>query len=466
MLYGEQVSGDFGAADATAAQLVMTVAPEDDAGADTADRFEWQAIMAAADGMAMYLQALDADGRITDDRSRIVCERHEDWVLVQGDDAELVSAKHKDPSYGAYTTLRKLFDDGGLTHLFVRWLALGAKPMCRLVTTAGLSRGPAQDLEKACQYLRELRLAGGMPAITEEHRGSVNGACDMLEGHRSKLPADWRDGGFAGAYPSDGHRDQMARFMSVLNIDHGQVPRKYVGFAAPEMYAKPVVERLGLQSPPGEIWEAVLTLFRARMRAGGPLPLAALPKVLAYRTGAGLPDAEDIERSLVDRIITMQDIDVAIRVAVKNPGGFRPIPRLLRTSRVAVKMAAGTCADNSIERAEQLRADYQAYWSDRTALDPTARAAQERLRRTLLRVSDEATIAVGDVANAAGQLLWGELQRRLEALPRTHVPDDMDSELLLGGVCELSNRCWVWFSDRFDVDAEVARLRGDAGSSS
>jgi hypothetical protein len=444
----------------------MTVAPEDDAGAETADRFEWQAIMAAADGLALYLQAVDAEGRITDDTSRIVCERHEDWVLVRGDDAELVSAKHKDPSYGAYTTLKKLFDDGGLAHLFVRWLALGAKPTCRLVTTAGLSRGPAQELEKACQYLRELRLAGGVLAVTEEHRGVVNGACDMLDGYRSKLPADWRDGGFVGTYPGDGHRDQMARFMSVLNIDHGQVQRKHVGFAAPEMYAKPVVERLGLQSPPGEIWEAVLSLFRARMRAGGPLPLAALPRVMAYRIGAGPPDAAEIERSLVDRIITMQDIDLAIQVAVKNPGGFRPIPRLQRTSRVAVKMAAGTCTDNSIERAEQLRADYQAYWSERTAIDPTARAAQERLRRILLRVSDEASTAVGDVATAGGQLLWAELQRRVEALPRTNLPDDMDSDLLLGGVCELSNRCQVWFSDRFDVDEEMAQLRAGTGSGS
>jgi hypothetical protein len=467
VVYVGQVSADFGGNDATAAQLVMTVPPEDDAGAETADRYEWQSVMAAADGMAMYLQAVDTDGQVGDNQSRIVCERHEDWVLVQGNDAELVSAKHKDPSYGAYTTLKKLFDDGGLAHLFLRWMALDAKPTCRLVTTPGLSRGPAQQLEKACQYLRELRLAGdGELAVTEEHHDAVKGACEMLDGYRSKLPADWQDGGFAGTYPSDGHRDQMARFMSILSIDHGLVQRKYVGYAAPDMYAKPVIERLGLQSKPAEIWEAVLALFRARMRAGGPLPLAALPKVMAYRIGASSPDAADVERSLASRIITMQDIDVAIRVAVQNPGGFSPIPRLLRTSRVAVKMAAGTCTDNSIERAEQLRADYQAYWSERAALDPTARAAQERLTRILLRVSDEATTVVGGVATANGQALWAELQRRVDTLPRTHVPDDMDSDLLLGGVCELSNRCQVWFSDRFDVEAEVTRLREDAGSSS
>lgn len=464
MVYVGWVSGDFGATDASAAQLVITVDPEDDAGAETADWYEWQVVMAAADGLALYVQALDANGRITDDESRIVCERHEDWVVLQGQDAELVSAKHKDPAYGAYTTLRKLFDDGGLAHLFRRWLALGAKPTCRLVTTPGLSAGPAQNLEKACEYLRGLRLGGAAVAVSEEHRSVVDDACGTLD--RSKLPADWREDGFSGAFPGVEHREQMARFMSVLSIAHGQARRQHTDFAAPAMFAQPVVERLGLQTPAAEIWEAVLSLFRARMRAGGPVPLAALPKVLAYRIGASAPNVEEIERSLVARIITMQDIDVAIRVAVRNPGGFRPLPRLQRASRVAVKMAAGTCTDNSIERAEQLRADYQEYWSERMAIDTGARVEQARLRRTLLKVSDEATGAVGGIAAAGGPVLWAELQRRLERLPRTEFPDGMDADLLLGGVCELSNHCRVWFSDRFDVEAALASLRADTGSGS
>ena len=458
------MSGEIGATGASAAQLVMTEEPEDDAGAETADRYEWQAVMAAADGLALYVQSVDADGRVTDNESRIVCERHEDWVVLQGQDAELVSAKHKDPAYGAYTTVRKLFDDGGLAHLFRRWLALGAKPTCRLVTTPGLSAGPPQNLEKACEYLRGLRLAGAAVAVSEEHRGVVDDACGTLD--REKFPADWHEGGFSGDFPGAGHRDQMARFMSVLDIAHGQARRQHTDLAAPAMFAQPVVERLGLQAPAAEIWEAVLSLFRARMRAGGPVPLAALPKVLAYRIGAGAPNVEEIERSLIARIITMQDIDVAIRVAVRNPGGYRPLPRLERASRVAVKMAVGTCTDNSIERAEQLRADYQEYWSERMAIDTGARVERARLRRTLLRVSDEATAAVGGIAAADGPALWAELQRRLQVLPRTQFPGDMDADLLLGGVCELSNHCQVWFSERFDVEAARASLRAETGDGS
>jgi hypothetical protein len=64
-------------------------------------------------------------------------------------------------------------------------------------------------------------------------------------------------------------------------------------------------------------------------------------------------------------------------------------------------MAAGCCTDNSIERAEQLRLDYQRYWRARVSGDPGARTSQHRLRRELLRISDQATAAVSAAPGAA-----------------------------------------------------------------
>jgi hypothetical protein len=49
---------------ASAAELVVTEAPPDDAGARTADLYEWQAVMAAADGLRLHLDGLDADGQL------------------------------------------------------------------------------------------------------------------------------------------------------------------------------------------------------------------------------------------------------------------------------------------------------------------------------------------------------------------------------------------------------------------
>jgi hypothetical protein len=152
----------------TAADLVMTVAPSDDAGASTADRYDWQACMASADALRLYLDALDDEGCVpVDSDCKIVCEWHEDWIAVQGGDAELVSAKHREPSYGAYTTINALVNDGGLAHMFTRWLALQEKATCRLVTTAGLAPGPPQKLEGVAVVLRQSRLAGTHVTLDE-----------------------------------------------------------------------------------------------------------------------------------------------------------------------------------------------------------------------------------------------------------------------------------------------------------
>jgi hypothetical protein len=98
---------------------VESVPQLDDSGANTADRYDWQAAMAAADGFALYLDGLGDDGRLRPDcGNRVLCEWQEDWVLFSGDSVQLVSGKHRDPSAGAYTTVAKLAVDGGLAHLF------------------------------------------------------------------------------------------------------------------------------------------------------------------------------------------------------------------------------------------------------------------------------------------------------------------------------------------------------------
>jgi hypothetical protein len=76
------VSSDLGEETATARQVVLSTEPDDDAGADTADRYEWQAAMAAADGLALYFDAIVRGAR-GDGNTGIVCEHHEDWVLVR-----------------------------------------------------------------------------------------------------------------------------------------------------------------------------------------------------------------------------------------------------------------------------------------------------------------------------------------------------------------------------------------------
>lgn len=445
---------------AAAARVALAVAPDDDVGAATADRYEWQAAMAAADGLGLYLDSLQ-DGRLeAGGDARVVCEYHEDWIVVTAHAAELVSAKHREPAYGVFTTITQLLGDGGLAHLFGRWHMLKELPSCRLVTTAGLGSGQAQELEATAAFLRGLRLSGQMLLVGGAHEHVICKVAETLLKHADCLPASWQPTRLGGtAILAGEQRDQVSRFLSMLSFDCGRPSRAHVGHAAPSMYCRPVLERLGHDAVNAvAVWEAVLALFRTRMRAAGPMPRGALPVVLAYSPGTRWEVAEN-DRDLAVRIITMADIDLAVRTAIANPRGYLPIPTAPRVTRIGVKMEAGRCPDNSIERAEQLCLDYQNYWRIRISSDPAARIRQAQLRRVLLRICDESTNAVNTTeAHAWGADLWHELQSRVETMPGTW-PDDLDAELRLGGICDLTSRCKVWFSGRFDVDAVIASLR-------
>jgi hypothetical protein len=153
------------------------------------------------------------------------------------------------------------------------------------------------------------------------------------------------------------------------------------------------------------------------------------------------------------------DIDVAVRVALAHPGGYRQLPPTIRTSRLAVKMEAGECSGNSIERAEHLKLDYQRHWSRRASGDPTASLDKERLVRRLLRIADRATTIAAVSDRPWGQRLWEELQQLVDEMPDEALQAGMDADLLLGGICDLANQCKVWFGASFDVDAAIVAAR-------
>jgi hypothetical protein len=165
IIYIFLVSSDLGDETATARQAVLSTEPDDDAGADTADRYEWQAAMAAADGLSLYLDVIEGASRMVGADTGIICEHHEDWVVVRSGEAGLVSAKHREPSVGVFTTIPQLLGDGGLAHLFGRWYATSELPYCRLVTTAGLGRGPAQELSEATPGLLTLSTGDAAPRV-------------------------------------------------------------------------------------------------------------------------------------------------------------------------------------------------------------------------------------------------------------------------------------------------------------
>lgn len=411
-----------------AGRLRATPAP-DDAGAQTADRFEWQAMVATADALSLYFKSLDDDGVLipTADGS-LICEHHEDWALVEGTASEIVSGKHREPSRGPYSSYRQLLDEGGVFHLYHRWVALGRGQSCRLATSGGLSNDGAK-VTSACARLKQD--PGENDSDLVEVISSVAHVLTELGATGTVTDADARS------------------FLASLSIQDGLPRRDHLPDMAGRSFGLPVAERLGRPDAAEAVWQAVLGLVRMRMRAAGPSVGGALPTVL------GTPHDD----ALAPRTLSLTDIDIAVRVGLSHVGGYAPLPRLVKANRMAIKMARGGCNDNSIERADDLRLQYRRVVRAMRS-NPSTRDRNGLVTNTLLRAVDEATRSVRDDGGEWGDALWGELDRRFRAMEGTSDAHGLSSDLLLGGASELADRCKAWFTDRFDAQEELNRLKG------
>lgn len=411
--------------------------PPDDAGAETADRYEWQAMMATADVLGIYFEQLDDTGAVvTGGGFTVFCEHHEDWSVARGDATEIISGKHREASVGVLSTLRQLLVDGGVLHLFDRWTALQRTPACRLVTTAGLASDAARTAA-VCDILR---------ADPASDHPSVEGVLAGL----SLAIAALRPSGSGGVASTE----DLRAFLSVLRLQPAEARRDQVPDLAAERYGRPVAELFGQPDGGNAVWRAVFALIRPRMRDAGPRRGGALPVVLGV----------EHDDALASRSLTLEDVDTAVRFAIRNVSGYTPLPRVIKANKMAVKMAHGGCSDNSVERADDLRLQYRRYWRVRTG-SPNTSDRRRRLENTLSRIVDEATDDVRVEQGQWGAQLWRELGTRLRVMDGTAEVAGLDADLLLGGVSELANNCRAWYTDRFDAHAVLSRLLEEEAAS-
>ncbi len=413
-----------------AEEILRKVPPPDDAGAETADRYEWQAMMAAADVLGIYFEQLDETGAVVaGGQFTIFCEHHEDWSFATGDGTEIISGKHREASVGALSSFRQLLMDGGVLHLFDRWTALQRTPTCRLVTTAGLASDAAKTAA-VCDLLRA-DPASNHPSVEEV----LAGLCAAIVALRSDGDGD------------DLANDDLRAFLTALRLQPGEARRDQVPHLAGERYGRPVAELFGQPDGGNAVWRAVLALIRPRMRDAGPRRGGALPVVLGV----------EHDEALASRTLTLEDVDTAVRFAVRNISGYAPLPRVIKANKMAVKMTHGGCSDNSVERADALRLQYRRYWRARRG-NPNTSDQRRRLDNALSRIVDEATGAVRVDGGQWGAQLWRELGTRLRLMEGTAEVGGLDADLLLGGVSELANNCRAWYTDRFDAPTVLARL--------
>jgi hypothetical protein len=439
---------------------MATCAPED-AGARSASLFDWQACTAAIDALACLRLCLDEDRPL---HGAILCEHHEDWVVLGTTNAVLVSCKHKDVAVWTYADL---FVDGGVAHLFARWRALGRTCRTRLVTNGALSGPDAAHLDQTCQLLADE--AAGTPidaassVSTDDRVRDV--ACRFMHyasfSGLSVTEAGPAKATIAERQPSVELLLDIRQFLAGFGMETLRIGRHHLRYAAPGMYVRDVLQRRGEPGDRAEaVWEAVAGLFRERMRGLGALADGELGSVAAHLRGE--TSEEQLARHLSQRMISLDAVVAAIELAVARPGAFtsRHLPA---TTVLGTKLEAGGCGPTLVSTAERMRARW--LLERRRLLEqPGAHADVERLLTQLSLAAVEAEMAVRATGlEPYGEALWLDLAQRIQTMQR---PVAIGDDAVLGALMEKTSECDLWFSPRFDpavVLAEVHRTRAAAG---
>ena len=200
-------------------EALAVVTQLDDAGSNTDDLYEWQAAMAAADGLSLFFDALTDDGVLNPECDDFVlCEWHEDWVVFGQNGTELVSGKHRSADTGRYTTVNELANKGGVAHLFNRWFALGQKPMCRLVTTGGLKAGEARKLKDFANRLQKDRAEGRALVPAEDELVVVKQLRKAVETYDEATAERWKRTETHLGVPEEEQVREVVGFLASLRI--------------------------------------------------------------------------------------------------------------------------------------------------------------------------------------------------------------------------------------------------------
>ncbi len=389
--------------------------PAEDSGAQTQSRFRYQHECTARSCVGMLLH----DKRV----ASVVCEEHEDFIVIYTDGRiELVSVKHREVSRGPWSHAA-LCSEGGVKHLYERWLETGRRALCRVMTNAGLKTGAleAQQLVDACQSRESER----------------------IEPFLAKL---------ATALGSE-DRERVREFALVLSVEAGLPSREHIAAVNVSGFYWPVLEELNLVQALAEpYYECVLALIaRAnRDQIGERLDLRE-----ALLDPGRFDEAVARDRRIKRRTITSEAMSDALHPLTQPESSLVPsdpdAPPPPPPSRLQRKLLAGELGPTTIASAVQLRARWYAFESARRANVPGGDPAFEELR---LRVAQLASASESRVSSSVpyGKAMHLNLIETVttDRLP-AGVPFALDDQLLQGLIFQLTDECKVWFSEAFEL---------------
>lgn len=388
-------------------ELPFRQGPAEDAGATTPSFYRFQYCRAAA----RLLAALKEGTALT-----IICEHHEDYLILDGNPLRAVSVKSRDQSKTRWT-VPALVGDGKLGHLYETYRRAHDPIYCSFESNR------AHDV-------------ANLWSSDDEER---HAARQDLAGRLDEKVAD------------------VGGFVDHLTIDSSLPSSRDISATYATNFAAPALDALGVtQLDAGRAMTLATDLIAAASREG--LSADALGELLLADPGE-MPELFSrlkVEERTVDTDQLRAALEAAAstvvpRIPAETRAAARPVPETTMTR----KLERGGLGPSVISSARSRRA----LWFAHCARHRDIVEREEELDSLQEWVQDQANVAEG-VARAGGSDPYGlemleDLMGRLgsaEKLPAGTRRSDGNPALLAGAAFELTDACSVWWSDRFPIE--------------
>lgn len=387
--------------------LPFSEEPAEDAGASTASRYRFQYCRAAARLLAAIAAGRDME---------ILCELHEDYVVLDDRPIEAVSVKHREQSKGLWT-LSALTGDGKLAHLFETFERADGDVHCTFESNRAHS---VADLWADDEALRK---------ATRE---------DLAKRLGVEL-------------------GRLSPFVDHLTLDDELPGRAHIASTYASDFAAPALDRLSLSQPDPTRAMGIATDLVARA-SQEQISSEALRGVLLAQPG----DRAEVLASfqISDRSVCTDELREALSEAASAT-----VPRIpAATSEQATpqpdttmsrKLRRGGLGPSVLATAGRRRALWYAHRARYRDITPR----EEELNSLQEWVQDQANsaeiTASKDQSEDYGGPMYEELMGRLstaDALPTGTRREDSDPALLSGAAFELTDACSVWWSPQFSIE--------------
>jgi hypothetical protein len=394
---------------------VIEETPPDDAGAEAQARFQYQIELATA----ACLQMLAGEPI-----EEVICEWHEDYIVTwAGYPRELTSVKHLEGDQARWT-LNALVADGGLKHLYDRWVATGERCTVRLQTNSGLRR----DGDAGPGHLAEACKSGDSDAL--------DSWAETLRPHLE--PED----------DSPTASERVRRFVDVLTLE-GDLPKKEdVRSVLIDKYGAAACEGAGLPlEAASEIFDCVAVLVATASRSNKRSVLAAL-----LRSAEG---SDELLEVIAAKLIDLERLRRHVMDWFMPRKYSRPIPEVgPSTASVLVqKLSRGGLPATTMTRARHLRVTWE---EQRHRYEQIVGSSDQldRVAADLYRLAQEAELDLDGYDEPYGRELHRQLQSRIATMSAEEKSPLLDEDLLWGGIYSLTHNCQIWWSPEFALEGE------------